>query len=140
MSIRYYSTNRLNEKSDVYSYGVVLLEIITGRPAISRNQDRIHVIQWVNSMLSNGDIKSIVEPKLHGNFETNSAWKAVELAMACVSQAPGRRPTMSQVVTELKDCLVAESSRRNNGNITASPTDSELLSMSMTSTLSPSVR
>ena len=54
-------------------------------------------------MLSNGDIKSIVDPRLRGDFETNSVWKAIKLAMACVSRAPGKRPTMSQVVTEIKD-------------------------------------
>ena len=93
-------------------------------------------------MLSNGDIKSIVDPRLRGDFETNSVWKAVELAMACVSRAPGKRPTMSQVVTELKDCLAVESSRRNNSRLTASPIDDsiELLSMNMTSSFSPSVR
>ncbi|PON51015.1 Serine/threonine protein kinase [Trema orientale] len=138
----YYTTNRLNEKSDVFSFGVVLLEIITGRPAISRTHERTHIIQWVNSMLQNGDIKSIVEPKLQGDFETNSVWKAVELAMACVSRASAKRPTMSQVVTELKDCLAAEIARRNNSRLTdQSTTDSvEVLSMAMTTELSPLAR
>lgn len=93
-------------------------------------------------MLSSGDIKSIVEPRLRGDFETNSVWKAVELALACASRAPSKRPTMSHVVTELKDCLAVELSRRNNSRLTASPIDDsiELLSMNSTSGYSPSVR
>ncbi|EXB74610.1 putative LRR receptor-like serine/threonine-protein kinase [Morus notabilis] len=92
----YYMSNRLNEKSDVYSFGVVLLEITTGRPAISKSSDNAHVIQWVKQMLQNGNIQSIVDPRLEGNFNVNSAWKIVETAMNCVSQYSAERPTMSQ--------------------------------------------
>ncbi|GMN37093.1 hypothetical protein TIFTF001_006534 [Ficus carica] len=136
----YATTNRLTEKSDVFSFGVVLLEIITGRPAVSRTHDeRIHIIQWVNSMLANGDIKSIAGPSLNGDFETNSVWKAVELAMACVSQSSAKRPNMSQVVTELKNCFEVEIGRRNNNSrMTQSTTDSvELISMNVTTEFTP---
>ncbi|PRQ49565.1 putative transferase, protein kinase RLK-Pelle-LRR-I-1 family [Rosa chinensis] len=100
----YHITGWLNEKSDVYSFGVVLLQIITSRPVISRTaQVNSHVSQWVSSMLSNGDIKSIVDPKLRGDFEINSAWKAVELARDCMSEMSTGRPNMSEVVTRLKE-------------------------------------
>ncbi|EXB74609.1 Putative leucine-rich repeat receptor-like protein kinase [Morus notabilis] len=101
----YYMSNRLNEKSDVYSFGVVLLEIITGRPAISKSSKNIHLSQWVKHMLQKGNIKSIVDPRLEENFDVNSAWKIVEIAMNCVSQYSAERPTMSQVVGELKESL-----------------------------------
>ncbi|PRQ32079.1 putative transferase, protein kinase RLK-Pelle-LRR-I-1 family [Rosa chinensis] len=60
----YYLTSRLNEKSDVYSFGIVLLEIITNRPVISGTIERIHISQWVASMLAQGDIYSIVDPRV----------------------------------------------------------------------------
>ncbi|KAL5576866.1 hypothetical protein UlMin_018565 [Ulmus minor] len=100
----YYMSNRLNEKSDVYSFGVVLLEIITGRPAISKTNN-ILINQWVDLILKKGEIKSIIDPRLQGNFNVNSAWKAVEIAMNCVSQSSSERPTMNQVAVELKECL-----------------------------------
>ncbi|KAL5540175.1 hypothetical protein UlMin_045926 [Ulmus minor] len=100
----YYMSNRLNEKSDVYSFGVVLLEIITGRPAISKTNN-ILINQWVDLILKKGEIKSIIDPRLQGNFNVNSAWKAVEIAMNCVSQSSPERPTMNQVAVELKECL-----------------------------------
>ncbi|PRQ19227.1 putative transferase, protein kinase RLK-Pelle-LRR-I-1 family [Rosa chinensis] len=59
----YYLTSRLNEKSDVYSFGIVL-EIITNRPVISETVEIIHISQWVASMLAQGDIYSIVNPRL----------------------------------------------------------------------------
>ncbi|MFQ6644349.1 hypothetical protein Gotur_017366, partial [Gossypium turneri] len=108
----YSTTNRLTEKSDVYSFGVVLLEIITNRPVIARTIDEpTHISRWVGSMLSNGDIENIVDSRLKGDFEINSVWRAIEVAMACLSPASTKRPTMNHVVTELSECLVAEINR-----------------------------
>lgn len=105
----YSSSYRLTEKSDVYSFGVVLLKIITSRPVIEKFTDEnIHISQWVSFMLAQGDIINIVDPRLQGAFNMNSAWKAVEIAMLCVSSTSTRRPTMSQVVAELKECLTTE--------------------------------
>lgn len=85
-----------------------MLEIITGRPAIVHKSQEmmIHIGDWVSFMLERGDMTSIVDPRLEGNFDTNSAWKAVEIAMKCVSPRSFQRPTMNQVVAELKECLV----------------------------------
>ncbi|KAI3777879.1 hypothetical protein L1987_47682 [Smallanthus sonchifolius] len=108
----YYTSNRLTEKSDVYSFGIVLLVVITGQPAITKyDNDNIHISRLVNLKLAEGDINNIVDPRLLGDFDINSAWKAVELAMACVAHTPSRRPTMNEVVLELNDCLVAERAR-----------------------------
>ncbi|PON34728.1 Mitogen-activated protein kinase kinase kinase [Parasponia andersonii] len=136
----YYITNRLNEKSDVYSFGVVLLEIITSRPAISRTHERTHVKEWVGFMLANGDIKNIVDPRLRGDFEINSVWKAVEISMACVSASSTKRPNMNQVVSELKECLAAELARGNKSRLTDSTSSIEMLSMNVTTDLSPLAR
>ncbi|WCJ39654.1 Leucine-rich repeat protein kinase family protein [Euphorbia peplus] len=107
----YYVTNRLTEKSDVYSYGVVLLEIITGQPVIIKTDDeRTHISQFVSDVLENGDIKSILDPRVvdgNVNVDVNSVWKVVELAMACLSISAGERPTMNQLVTQLNQCLYA---------------------------------
>lgn len=113
MAFRYYTSNRLTEKSDVYSFGIVLLVIITGQPAITKHdEDIINISRWVNLKLAYGDMKNIVDPRLMGDFDINSAWKAVELAMACVAHTPSRRPTMNEVVMELSDCLVMERARQ----------------------------
>ncbi|KAL5575511.1 hypothetical protein UlMin_017210 [Ulmus minor] len=139
----YYLTSTLNEKSDVYSFGVVLLQIITSRTAITRNneKERTHISQWVSEQLGNGDINSIVDPRLQGDFDTNSMWKAVEIAMACLSQSPARRPNMSIVVAELKECLAAELSRRADSRM-ADTTDStnDMLSLSVNTEFTPMAR
>lgn len=108
----YYISNRLTKKSDVFSFGVVILEIVTGQPAIiGKPPNHDHISRWVTSMLKNGDINDVVDPRLMGEFEVNSAWKTVKLAMACVSQTSNKRPTMNEIVSELKDCLAAEIAR-----------------------------
>jgi hypothetical protein len=94
------------EKSVVYNFGVVLLEIITSQPAITKAPDKTHISRWVRSMLYNRDIKN-VDSRLQQDFDTNSAWKAVEIGMACVSTNSSDRPIMSEAVNELKECLAA---------------------------------
>ncbi|KAF3507192.1 hypothetical protein F2Q69_00003968 [Brassica cretica] len=101
----YYRTNWLNEKSDVYSFGIVLLEIITNQPVINQNREKPYIAEWVGVMLTEGDIQNIVDPKLHGDYDSGSVWRAVELAMSCLNPSSARRPTMSEVVTELNECF-----------------------------------
>ncbi|KAJ0646326.1 putative transferase, protein kinase RLK-Pelle-LRR-I-1 family [Helianthus annuus] len=107
----YYTTNRLTEKSDVYSFGVVLLELITGRAAISTD---IYIVNWVKSMVEKGSVENIIDPRLYGDFDVNTAWKMVELAMACVDMSSVKRPTMNDVVMELQTCL--KGAKPNNLN------------------------
>ncbi|QHN76029.1 uncharacterized protein DS421_19g640400 [Arachis hypogaea] len=111
----YTTSNRLTEKSDVYSFGVVLLRIITGQSVIIIKKDTTHhIIERVNSMIAEGDITKVVDSRLQGDFDNNSAWKAVEIAMASVSSTSVKRPYMRDVVTQLKDCLAAELARKHN--------------------------
>ncbi|KAH0982490.1 hypothetical protein GBA52_009667 [Prunus armeniaca] len=136
----FYLSNRLNEKSDVYSFGVVLLEIITSRPVLTRTHERIHISQWVGFMLANGDINNIVDPRLEGNFNTNSVWKAVEIAMACVSINAIKRPSMSQVAVDLKECLATECARTNHSHVAEFDNSNELMADNSIIRLTPSVR
>jgi len=90
---------------------VVLLEIITGQQVIARNEERSHIIEWVSSLVALGDIMAIVDSRFEGDFDINSAWKAVEIAIACVSLSPNERPIMSVIVSELKETLATELAR-----------------------------
>ncbi|RZB97824.1 putative leucine-rich repeat receptor-like protein kinase, partial [Glycine soja] len=102
----YNTTNRLNEKSDVYSFGIVLLEIITGRTVILKAQVRTHIIKWVSSMLADdGEIDGVVDTRLQGEYDSEAARKVIDVAMACVAPSSVNRPTMNQVVMELKQCF-----------------------------------
>ncbi|XP_059431578.1 putative leucine-rich repeat receptor-like serine/threonine-protein kinase At2g19230 [Corylus avellana] len=101
-----------NKKSDVYSFGIILFELITGQPAIVRGPVKnIHISEWINPLIERGDIQNIVDPRLEGAFNTNSAWKAVEIAMSCIAPVAIERPDMSNVLAELKECLGQERSQ-----------------------------
>ncbi|CAF2056768.1 unnamed protein product [Brassica oleracea] len=62
-TFRYHRTNSLSEKSDIYSFGIVLLEIITNQPVIDKTRERTHINEWAVLMLTKGDIRNIIDPK-----------------------------------------------------------------------------
>ncbi|XP_068479215.1 probable LRR receptor-like serine/threonine-protein kinase At1g05700 [Phaseolus vulgaris] len=115
----YYITNRLNEKSDVFSFGVVLLEIITGRKAILKSSVKTHIIKWVSSILEDdGEIDGIMDPRLQGDYDSDAARKVVDVAMVCVAPSSVNRPSISQVAMELKLCFpIAELRSASSGSI-----------------------
>ncbi|KAG9456514.1 hypothetical protein H6P81_001022 [Aristolochia fimbriata] len=106
----YYASNSLNTKSDVYSFGVVLLELITGEPAVIGPSDteKISVVEWVKRVIPGGDIAEVVDPRVQGAYKSASAWKAVEIAVSCTRPRAVERPSMRDVVFELKGCLESE--------------------------------
>ena len=129
----------------MYSFGVVLLQIITCRPAISGGQDdKSHLSQWVRFMIeSYGNINDIVDPKLRGVYDVASAWKLVEVALSCVSLKTSERPNMSRVVTELRECLALELSRTKAKDCLAANSThskSDLLSPDIVSEFRPLAR
>ncbi|KAI4381049.1 hypothetical protein MLD38_007166 [Melastoma candidum] len=105
----YTSFGNFNRKSDVYSFGIVLFELITGHPALMKENGKLtHIVRWVSPRIERGDIESLVDPRLRGDFEAASAQKIVEVAMSCVAAAAARRPDMSRVLSELKGCMALE--------------------------------
>jgi len=106
---RYYRSGSLNEKSDIFSFGIVLLELITGRPAIFKGNKIMHILEWIRPELGRGELSKILDPRLQGKFGANSGWRALGIAMACSASTSIQRPTMSVVIAELKQCLAIES-------------------------------
>lgn len=122
----YNRTNWLTEKSDVFSFGVVLLEIITSQPVIDQTREKSHIGEWVGFKLTNGDIKTIVDPSLMEDYDSSSLWKALELAMSCVNPSSSGRPSMSRVANELQECLLSENSRKGGRHDVDSKSSHEL--------------
>ncbi|CAM0882470.1 unnamed protein product [Alopecurus aequalis] len=102
----YYTSFQLSEKSDVYSFGIVLLEVVTGQPPIL--PESVHIVQWARQRLAKGDIESVVDGNMQGRYDLNSVWKVADLALRCTEQTSSQRPSMADVVVQLKESLELE--------------------------------
>ncbi|CAL9085285.1 unnamed protein product [Musa textilis] len=114
-----HQTFELTEKSDVYSFGVVLLELITGRPPLVPGSGNTHIVQWITPHLSRGSVDDIVDESLRGEYDPTSVWKILDLAIRCTANKGSQRPTMFEVVMQLRSCLelVIASNKSENENV-----------------------
>ncbi|KAL8044314.1 hypothetical protein ABFX02_08G038800 [Erythranthe guttata] len=119
LSPEYASTGKLTEKSDVFSFGVVLLELITGRKPVdsSRPLGDESLVEWARPLLTQAlereQFGEIVDHKLKDNFVPSEMFRMIEAAAACVRHHATKRPKMSQVVRALDS--MDELADLNNG-------------------------
>ncbi|BAF15357.1 salt tolerance receptor-like cytoplasmic kinase 1 [Oryza sativa Japonica Group] len=90
------------KKSDVYSFGVLLLELVTGKEAVCRDTGR-RLTAAVGPMLSEGKVADVVDRRLGGEHDGAEAAVMAELAMQCIGDSPGLRPSMADVVRALQE-------------------------------------
>ncbi|KAL6176181.1 hypothetical protein ACLB2K_052816 [Fragaria x ananassa] len=101
----YVATGHLYVKSDVYGFGVVLLEILTGRRALDTNRPaREHsLVDWARpSLLKKKEVKKMMDPKLGEQYNINGAYQAAELIYQCLESDPKDRPSMEEVLVVLE--------------------------------------
>lgn len=97
---------KITEKSDVYSYGVVLLEVLTGKqPNDCRIPEAAHIVNWVQGELQRKAGVHLIDERLKGwpDSETQEMVQVLGVALLCVSRFPQERPTMRDVVAMLKE-------------------------------------
>ncbi|KAG5252456.1 LRR receptor serine/threonine-protein kinase [Salix suchowensis] len=92
-------------KADVYSYGVVVLEIVSGRSNTEYipNQEADFLLDTAGRLHQQGKFLNLVDKKLGSRFDNKQALTLLHLAMECINQSPTLRPSMSEVVTKLSD-------------------------------------
>lgn len=94
---------KITEKSDVYSYGIVMLEVLTGKQPIDPTiPDGLHVVDWVRQ--KKGGVELLAPSLLcRPESEVDEMMQALGIALLCVNSSPDERPTMKDVAAMLKE-------------------------------------
>ncbi|XP_035548216.1 proline-rich receptor-like protein kinase PERK1 [Juglans regia] len=107
----YAASGKLTDKSDVFSFGVVLLELITGRQPLDKTQSFTDdsMVEWARPLLMHalevGNFDALVDPRLQNDYNSSEMARMVACAAACVRHSARYRPRMSQIVRALEGNL-----------------------------------
>ncbi|CBI35327.3 hypothetical protein VitviT2T_028244 [Vitis vinifera] len=108
----YLSTGKSSEKTDVFGYGIMLLELITGQRAFDlarlANDDDVMLLDWVKGLLKEKKLEMLVDPDLKNNYVEAEVEQLIQVALLCTQGSPMDRPKMSEVVRMLEGDGLAE--------------------------------
>ncbi|KAM3694463.1 hypothetical protein ACJW31_07G059700 [Castanea mollissima] len=108
----YLSTGKSSEKTDVFGYGVMLLELITGQRAFDlarlANDDDVMLLDWVKGLLKDKKLEALVDADMQGEYVDAEVEELIQVALLCTQGAPMERPKMSEVVRMLEGDGLAE--------------------------------
>ncbi|KAG0615839.1 hypothetical protein M758_5G070900 [Ceratodon purpureus] len=99
----YETPSDLSTKTDVFSFGILLLEIISGRNAIDLAYEPPSILDWALPLIKQGKINEILDKKIPVPGNTKPLKLMINLAIKCVRTSRYRRPSMFDVVEDLKD-------------------------------------
>lgn len=131
---------KITEKSDVYSYGVVMLEVLTGKqpidPTIAEGQ---HVVDWVRQKrgVEVLDLSLLSRPE----SEIEEMMQALGIALLCVNSSPDERPTMKDVAAMLKEVKQErEEYAKVDALLKGSPANNDVKAAAATSSSLPALK
>ncbi|PWA30856.1 receptor-like tyrosine-protein kinase kin-15 [Artemisia annua] len=109
----YIETKSVNQKSDIYSFGIVLFELLCGRESIIDDQDNKYLATLVFFHYRKKILDEIIDPVLWKQMDPQSFNVFVKIAYDCLNEERSRRPDISEVVTRLENALKLQMERQN---------------------------
>ena len=103
MVAEYAYTLRVNEKSDTYSFGVVLLELVTGKPPVDPEFGEKDLVKWVCSALEQKGVEHVLDSRLDMGLFKDEMVRVLQIGLLCASSLPINRPAMRRVVKMLQE-------------------------------------
>ncbi|KAK2368146.1 putative leucine-rich repeat receptor serine/threonine-protein kinase [Trifolium repens] len=104
MAPEYAMHGYLTDKADVYSFGIVALEIVCGRTnTIYRSKkEALYLLEWAHTLKEKGDLMELVDRRLGSDFNRKEAMMVINVALLCTNFTSNLRPAMSSVVSMLE--------------------------------------
>ncbi|PPD66606.1 hypothetical protein GOBAR_DD36516 [Gossypium barbadense] len=97
----YFMHGIVDEKTDVFAFGVLLLEILTGRRAVDLSRQSLMI--WGKPLLESNKVKELVDPRLEDDYDQTQVKRAMLTASMCINHLANLRPSMTRVVELLKN-------------------------------------
>lgn len=108
----YLSTGKSSERTDVFGYGIMLLELVTGQRAIDfsrlEEEDDVLLLDHVKKLQREKNLDAVVDRNLHKNYNVQEVEIMIQVALLCTQPSPEDRPSMSEVVRMLEGEGLAE--------------------------------
>ncbi|KAK1436812.1 hypothetical protein QVD17_02596 [Tagetes erecta] len=106
----YYQTGKLTRKSDVYAFGVVLLEVLCRRRAVEKLPDEEwrSLATWAQDSIKEGNLKQIIDSDIRGEISPKCLKEFVRITERCLQENPEKRPTIAGVVVTLESVLALQ--------------------------------
>ncbi|OVA19182.1 Protein kinase domain [Macleaya cordata] len=104
MAPEYATRGYLTDKADVYSFGIVALEIVSGRSNANYRprEECVYLLDWALASQEKGSLIELVDPKLGSEFNKEEVLGMINVALICTNASSTLRPTMSTVVSMLE--------------------------------------
>ncbi|KAI3511631.1 hypothetical protein L1887_18787 [Cichorium endivia] len=106
MDPQYGRTGYLTKESDIYSFGVVLFEVLCGRLAfLNYNDEPGFLHHYAATRYKNGELHKIIDPRIREDIKPGTLLKFSAIAYQCLQETREQRPTIAEVVLQLKEAM-----------------------------------